>query len=321
MLSSIRGNAAGVLRRPGKATWLHCAARPARVWIDELAFLVGCGRKPDDAKAFLDAAECCAECDSGSLMRALLALGRGQARRGGSFESLVAVDLVAAGGEEAAGGGGADSLRRRRAVDDRLAAIRLLGLGDPKTAPQCASGAARRSRSRRPFNCRSLAGDGGLPGPICCRRDSYAVEGDEPVGAPGGGRGALQSRPRGSRRCWQRLSRARLRHRRLTWLDCGSLETHANPDFRSRARRFWRQERCRRGIERQVVAAYRPAIELAGEPRARRRGFRQGLCDVPSGRGAWDRRWSEPGDGQRIGLRKNFSCTSWTRTARWRRTS
>ncbi len=130
VLSSIAGMPLAFLdvmtKRPG-----FFGSGSAQVWIDELAFLTGCGRKPGDAKEFLERLRL-AGATSGSLMRALLALGRGQARRGGSFESLVAGDSLPQAARllsEAAG-----LAASKVAVDDRLAAIRLLGLGDPKKA-------------------------------------------------------------------------------------------------------------------------------------------------------------------------------------------
>ena len=53
VLSSIAGDPLAFLDIISKRAGF-LASGPAQVWIDELAFLVGCGRKPDDAKGFLE---------------------------------------------------------------------------------------------------------------------------------------------------------------------------------------------------------------------------------------------------------------------------
>ena len=130
VLCSIAGAPLAFLDRLAKRD-AFLTSDSGQIWIDELAFLVGCGRKPDDASRLLDRLRA-AGASSGSLMRALLALGRGQTRKGGSFESLVASDSLPPARkllDEAAA-----VAVTGRLLDDRLAAIRLLGLGDPKTA-------------------------------------------------------------------------------------------------------------------------------------------------------------------------------------------
>ena len=111
LLQSGRASSPALPPRAGSTTW--------RFWLDA-------ARKPDDVRVFLDRLGA-ANVGTGGLMRALLALGRGQMRRGGSFASLIAADSLPVAKKllaEAA----------RAAVtpgsEDRLAAIRLLGLGD-----------------------------------------------------------------------------------------------------------------------------------------------------------------------------------------------
>jgi hypothetical protein len=136
VLSSIAGRSIAFLDAFAKRDGLKTHG-PAQLWIDELAFLVGCGRRTDDAKEFLDKLSGLG-IGSGGLIRALLALGRGQVRRGGSFQALFTEPSLAAARtllNEAAKLAVAEG-----PTDDRLAAIRLLGLGDAKTGRRVFSG-------------------------------------------------------------------------------------------------------------------------------------------------------------------------------------
>ena len=136
VLSSIAGRSIAFLDAFAKRDGLKTHG-PAQLWIYELAFQVGCGRRTDDAKQFLDKPSGLGV-GSGGLIRALLALGRGQMRRGGSFQALfiepslpVARTLLNEAAKLAAS---------EIPTDDRLAAIRLLGLGDVKTGRRVFSG-------------------------------------------------------------------------------------------------------------------------------------------------------------------------------------
>ena len=161
-------------------------------------------------------------------MPRLLALGRGQTREGGSFESFVAGDSLPPAKKllsEAAG--------RRcdgRPVDDRLAAIRLLGLGDPKTARQLLPELLDCTRTDR-CSTRSTAGDGRLAGPICAgeilnrwKSMSPSVR-REAVEVLFGGR-------KGSRRSWVPIEARSLASSELDLAPSRQLETHSNTGFR-----------------------------------------------------------------------------------------
>ncbi len=109
------------------------AAPAGQGWIDELAFLVGSERKPGQASEFLKKLSGPGQ-NLSSLIRAVLALARGEKRTGGSWATLVkessAVPLgpvVAEAARLAASG---------EPPENRLPAIQLVALGDRETARQ-----------------------------------------------------------------------------------------------------------------------------------------------------------------------------------------
>ncbi len=100
-------------------------------WIDELAFLAGSERDPGRAQEFLDRLSTI-EIGSRPMMRAVLALSRGRQRSGGSVRDLLkgnSSDRMASLLAEAVRIAGADD-----GVQDRVVAIRLIGLADTGSA-------------------------------------------------------------------------------------------------------------------------------------------------------------------------------------------
>ncbi len=259
VLSSITGTPLAFLdvmtKRPG-----FFAGGSAQVWIDELAFLTGCGRKPSDAKEFLERLRL-AGATSGSLMRALLALGRGQARRGGTFESLIAGDLAAPAGRllsEAAG-----LAVSKVAVDDRLAAIRLLGLGDPMKARQVLTELldAREPTAVQLGALQAMTGflDRSAAGGILNRWEAMSPSVRREAAE------VLFSRPAGIEALLVAIESRSLAVSEIDLARLRQLETHANPGFRERARKILASGAVLPVRDRsQVVASYRRAIEVAG---------------------------------------------------------
>jgi len=130
VLSSIAGRSPALLdvlaKRDGFLTTQH-----GQAWLDDLAFLVGSAREPGQARELWEHLNM-DHVGSGPLMRVVLALSRGRQRAGGSFRDLLAGKtsaLMSSLLAEAAGLAGSDG-----AVEQRLVAIRFLGVGDAKTA-------------------------------------------------------------------------------------------------------------------------------------------------------------------------------------------
>ena len=253
-LSSIAGHSLAFLDDLSTRTGF-LTTDAGQAWLDELAFLVGSERDPGQSGRLLDAL---ARCQVGTqpLMRATLALGRGRQRAGGSIrkvlegtKSNLAASLLA----DAAGIAGSDGL-----VEDRLVAIRLLGLADRKTARDLLPGLLD-ARQPTAVQLGGLAGLGRFPRPRSRPTDRHALEVDEPRGAPRGGRGPLQS--------------AR-RRRGCRW----SVRVASNPPFRARpgsaasSCRPTRTRRSRRGPGRSLPLMHRHhATEVRSSLRTARR--------------------------------------------------
>ena len=216
-------------------------------------------------------------------MRALLALGRGQTRRGGSFESFVASDSLPQAKNLLV-----DATRLVVSPgpnDDRLAAIRLLGLGDPKKARQVLPEllAAREPTVIQLGALQAMAGflDRSAAGEILdrwksmspsVRREAAEVLFSKPEGIESL-LGAVESRSLAS----SELDLARLRQ----------LETHSNSGFRSRAKRILTSGAVVSRDRAGVVANYRRAIEMAGDRERGREVFAKtcATCHQAEGRG------------------------------------
>jgi putative membrane-bound dehydrogenase-like protein len=283
VLSSIAGGSgmlaflAAVAKQEG-----FIASGPAQAWIDELAFLVGCGRNPNDVKAFLDRLSI-AGVRSGGLMRALLALARGHVRRGGSFESLVAADSLPLAKKllsEAA-----TLAVDQGPLDDRLAAIRLLGLGDRKTARKALPelldirqptaiqlGALQAMAAFLDRAASSLILDRWKAMSPSVRREAAEV---------------LFSRMEGIDALLRAIESHSLAPSEIDLARLHQLETHSNPGFRSRAQKILASGAVPSRDRAQVVITYRPALEMAGNRERGREVFAKvcATCHQAEGRG------------------------------------
>ena len=317
VLSSIAGPPLAFLDALAKRDGF-IASGPAQVWIDELAFLVGCGRKPDDAKGFLD-----------RLRAAGVEFRRPDACVTGAWSRPNAA-------EEARSSRWSPQThcRWRRNCWPRRPRLAVTdGPGRRTGWPRsdCLAWATRRPlaecfpsclthANRRPFNLavlQAMAGflDRSAAGEILDRWKAMS---------PSVRREAVEvlfSRPEGIEALLGAIESRSLAPSEIDLARLHQLETHSNPGFRSRAQKILASGAVPSRDRAQVVASLSAGARNGGQPRAGPRGLRQGLCDVPSGRGPRDRRRSEPGDRHQPVCRKTFSSTSWTRTARWLRTS
>ena len=84
-----------------------------------------------------------------------------------------------------------------------------------------------------------------------------------------------------------RLSRARLLHPRSTWLDCASWRRIRTPDSGSRVQKILASGAVPSRDRAQVVTAYRPALEMAGNRERGREIFAKvcATCHQAEGRG------------------------------------
>ena len=258
------------------------ATQAGRVWVDELAFLVGCGRKPEDSRALFHRLEA-ARVGSGMLMRALLALGRGQARRGGSFGSLIADPSLPLAKKllvEAAQLVGLDG-----PLDGRLAAIRLLGLGDVKTARRVFPGLldARQPTTVQLAVLQAMAGflDRPAAGEIVARWKAMS---------PSVRREAIEvlfSRPEGIETLIEAIESHSLAASEIDLARLNQLLTHSNPAIRDRARKIVGSGALPARDRTKVLAAFRPAIEMTGDRERGREVFAKtcATCHQAEGRG------------------------------------
>jgi putative membrane-bound dehydrogenase-like protein len=258
------------------------ASGPAQVWVDDLAFLVGCGRKPDDVKGFLDRLSV-AGVRSGGLMRALLALGRGQTRKGGSFKSFFAADslplakkLLADAARLAAGEG---------SVDDRMTAIRLLGLGDPQAAraalPELLD--TRQPTAIQLAALQTIAGylDQSVASELLIRWKAISPSVRREAAE------VLFSRAEGIEALLGAIESGLLAPSEVDPARLHQLETHSNLRFRSRAQKIVASGALSSRDRAQVIVAYRPALEMAGNRERGREVFAKvcATCHQAEGHG------------------------------------
>jgi putative membrane-bound dehydrogenase-like protein len=258
VLSSVAGRPLALLDvLAGKADFFNAAA--GQGWLDALAFLVGREGKPAEVQGLLVQLKE-ARASSAALMRAALALARGRRRSGGSRASLVegkSSGVIAALSAEAA-----PLCAANGPLDERLAAIRFLGLFDAKAARnvyptlldarqpaavqlavlQAFAGMFDRDAARQ-----IIAGWKSMSPAV--RREAVEVlfgraEGIEAVLS------AIQSRA---------LSPSEIDPAR--WQ---AVLTHANPALSSAAQKILAAETVLSRDRSQVVSAYRPALELVG---------------------------------------------------------
>ena len=258
------------------------ASSSGQIWADELAFLVGCGRKSDDASRLLDRLRV-ARVSSGGLMRALLALGRGQTRKGGSFESLVGRNSLPPASKLLAEA--ADVAVTGRSVEDRLVAIRLLGLGDPKTARQLLPEllAAREPAAVQLAVLQAMNGllDRSVAAEILNRWKTMS---------PSVRREAVEvlfGRPEGIEPMLDAMEARSIAPSEVDLARLRQLETHSNPRFRSRVQKIFASGAAPSRDRSQVVSTYHPALEITGSRDRGREIFAKvcATCHQAEGRG------------------------------------
>jgi putative membrane-bound dehydrogenase-like protein len=128
VMSSLRGRALAFLDRLASRPQGYLDTPPGRVWLEEIAALVGAENRPDDLSALLERfAGPASGSEPGRLRTVLLGFSRGIGRAGGSLRPVFRgpqgerlAPVVAAARETA----GSD-----RPTRDRVAAIQLVGLG------------------------------------------------------------------------------------------------------------------------------------------------------------------------------------------------
>jgi putative heme-binding domain-containing protein len=217
------------------------------------------------------------------MIRALLAIGRGRARRGGSFETLVKDPTLRAAKkvlDEATRLAASDS-----PPDDRLAAIGLIALADVNTGRRLLPAIldAREPTSVQLAVLQALAGflDRSAAGEIVIRwkamSPSVRREAVEVLLSRGEGIEALLGAIESHSIAPSEIDLARLQQ----------LEKHANRIFRSRAQSILNSGAVPSRDRAQVVAKYRPALELVGRREQGRGVFSRvcATCHQAEGRG------------------------------------
>ncbi len=255
---------------------------PGQLWIDDLGFLVGCGRKADEARVYLDRLQV-AGVASGGLMRALLALARGQTRSGGSFESLVASDSLPPAKKLLAEA--ADLVVVRGPLDDRLAAIRLLGLGDRKTAhhvfPELL--AAREPTAVQLAALQAMAGflDRSVSAEILDRWKTMSPSVRREAAE------VLFGRPEGIEAMLSAMESRSIAPSEVDLARLRRLESHSNSGFRSRVQKILASGLVPSRDRAQVVSKYRQVLQIAGSRERGREVFAKvcATCHQAEGRG------------------------------------
>jgi putative membrane-bound dehydrogenase-like protein len=279
--SSISGRSSELLaalsQRPGFFT-----GPAGYAWLDDLAFLAGAERDPGHAREFLERLHV-AKIGPVPLMRAVSALARGRQRAGGSFRDLSqgkTSDLMASLLVEAARLAGSDGR-----VEDRVEAIRLLGLANAKPARELFPNLldARQATAVQLAVLQSLATllDRDLAREIISHWKSMSPvvrrEAIEVLFGRGHGVeaviGALESRAIHP----SELDPARLKQ----------LQGQSSPSLQSRVRKVITAETSASRDRNQIIASSRPAIELAGDRDKGRDVFSKvcATCHQAEGRG------------------------------------
>jgi putative membrane-bound dehydrogenase-like protein len=251
-------------------------------WLDELASLVGRERAPGEARDLLEDLKA-ARISSGTLMRVALALGQGRQRAGGSFADLLARPTSVLGQSLLA-----DAVRIVSSdgpVEDRLVAVRLLGLGDHKTArelfPKVLDARQPTAIQMEALQACAAFLDRDLAGRIMARWKSMSPlvrrEAVEVLFSRRGGieevLGALESGT---------VAASELDPARIT-----QLRAQRDPALGARARKLIAAEPAGQRDRSLVIARYRPAIQLPGNREKGRAVFTRtcATCHLAEGQG------------------------------------
>jgi putative heme-binding domain-containing protein len=217
------------------------------------------------------------------MMRAVLALARGRQRAGRSFESLRAAgspalieSLLAQAKALAAG---------RGPVERRVIALRLLGLADPSAVRELFPTLldARQPSAVQLAVLQTFAGhfDRDAARQIMAQWKSLS---------PGVRREAVEvlfSRREGIESVIGAIESGAILPAELDPARLQQLQTHSNPALRARAQKILAQDGSTSRDRNQVVASYRPALELAGDRDRGRDVFAKtcATCHQAEGRG------------------------------------
>ncbi len=258
------------------------ATPSAQALLDELAFLIGCRRRSGDAGLFMDGLRR-AGLSSDAMTHALLALCRGQVRRGSSSDSFFnepelaeAKKLLNDAAVLAASEG---------PIERRIGAIGLLALGDVKAGRRILPPLldAREPTAVQLSVLQALAEilDGSVAREVVNRwkamSPSVRREAVEVLFSRAEGVNALLSGVESRAVASSEIDPARLQ----------ALEKHANPNFRRRAQKIRESGGTASRDRLQVIAIYRPALQMAGDRDRGREVFQKtcATCHQAEGRG------------------------------------
>ena len=259
VLSSISGRSIALLDalawQPG-----FLAGAQAEAWIDELSFLAASEREPTQAREAMERLSA-SKIGTRPMMRALIALGRGRQHAGGSVRELLegkTSHLMASLLTQAA--------RIAEADDDvqaRIVAIRLIGQADTKTARELFPTLldARQPIGVQLAVLQSLSGrsDRELAHEIISHWKSMS---------PSVRREAIEvlvSRREGIEALIGALESGALHARDLDPARIRQLAGHSDPSVQARARKILAVDAPTSGDRGQIIASYRPALQLAGD--------------------------------------------------------
>ncbi len=244
--------------------------------------MIGRGKKPDEAEGLLEKLTSTGA-RSPALMRAALELRRGQRQAGAPVRSLPqgkASEFIAALRSEAV-----PLATSNGPLDDRVVAIRFLGTFDAASARETLPALldARQPSAVQLAVLQTLSSIAGgvVPGQIIAQWRSMS---------PSVRREAVEvlfSRTQNIEAMLAAVESRAILPSEIDPARWNSLQTHASPDVRRRAQAYLGRQGAASRDRGQVLAAYRPAIELAGDRDRGRDLFARtcATCHQAEGRG------------------------------------
>jgi putative membrane-bound dehydrogenase-like protein len=259
VLCSITGHSLAFLRELGIQKGF-LTTDSGRAWLNEIAFLVGSERDPVRSSQLLDAIAD-ANVGSQSLMRAAAELGRGRQRAGGSIRNVLErtrSKQVASLLPDAARIAGSED-----PVEDRLVAIRLLGMADKKTARDLFPGLLD---ARQPIAVQLavLQALGGLLDHDIARRVVMQWRSMSPAVRREGAE-VLFSRRDGVEAVLEAFESRAILPSELDPARLKELQAYSDPSVQKRALTILTAAASASSNRSQVVDSYRSAIPLAGD--------------------------------------------------------
>jgi putative membrane-bound dehydrogenase-like protein len=254
-----------------------------QAWLDQIAFLVGSQRDPGDSRDLLEELHT-ARTGPRSLMHAALALARGRQRAGGSFRELLegkTSNLMASLLAEAARAAGPSGT-----MEDRITAIRLLGLADARSARELLPNLldARQAVAVQLAVLQAL-------GPLIDRDLAREIVGHWKAMSPAVRREAIEvlfGRRPGIEAVVAAFESRALAPTDLDPARLKQLQVYTDASLRARAQAILAADQRASRDRNQVVAAYRPATQLAGDREKGRDVFSRicATCHQAESRGA-----------------------------------